>query len=216
MIRLAFETATDFCSVALDAGGEVRVREELAPRRHAELVVPWARELLAEAGLGWSDIDALAVSRGPGGFTSLRIGLSVVQGLALAHDRPVYPVPTLAVLAHAAWRGEGEEPILALLDARMGEVYSGWYRCSSAGVEPLGRDRVHPPSAIEAPDARAWIATGSGVAAYPQEIAAAVEVSEQRPDAWPGARSVLALAESADPVTAWTLQPIYVRDEVAG
>lgn len=215
---LAIETATDFCSVALDAGGEIRVREQLAPRRHAELVVPWINELLAEAELGWSGIDAFAVSRGPGGFTSLRIGLSLVQGMALVGDRPVHPVGTLEVLAAAAWSGEGEENILALLDARMGEVYSGWYRCSPAGIVSVDRERVQPPLALSSPEAVSWIAAGPGLAAWPDEVASAtgVDPAAGRPDAWPDARSLLGLAVGVEPVDAWRLEPIYVRDQVTG
>lgn len=215
---LAIETATDFCSVALDAGGEIRVREQLAPRRHAELVVPWINELLAEAGLGWSGIDAFAVSRGPGGFTSLRIGLSLVQGMALVRDRPVHPVGTLEVLAAAAWSGEGEENVLALLDARMGEVYSGWYHCSSTGIVAVDRERVQPPGALSVPEPAAWIAAGSGLAAWPDEIASAtgIDPAAGRPDVWPDARSLLGLAAGVEPVDAWRLEPIYVRDQVTG
>ncbi|MFW5926698.1 MAG: tRNA (adenosine(37)-N6)-threonylcarbamoyltransferase complex dimerization subunit type 1 TsaB [Wenzhouxiangella sp.] len=215
---LAIETATDFCSVALDTGGEILARERLAPRQHAELVVPWSNELLAEAGLGWSDIDGFAVSRGPGGFTSLRIGLSLVQGMALVGDRPVHPVGTLEVLARAAWTGETEEWILALLDARMGEVYSGWYRCSPAGIVPIDRERVQPPQSLSVPEAAPWIAAGSGLAAWPEEVASStgLGLADGRPDVWPDARSLLALATGVEPVAAWGLEPIYVRDRVTG
>ncbi|MGO4781239.1 tRNA (adenosine(37)-N6)-threonylcarbamoyltransferase complex dimerization subunit type 1 TsaB, partial [Lysobacter sp. 2RAB21] len=66
MNLLAFETSTEACSVALWLDGEVRERYELAPRRHAELSLPWAEQLLDEAGLKRSQLDAIAIGRGPG------------------------------------------------------------------------------------------------------------------------------------------------------
>jgi tRNA threonylcarbamoyladenosine biosynthesis protein TsaB len=103
MILLAFETATEACSVALWVDGEVRERFELAPRRHAELALPWAEQLLAEAGIARSQLDAIAVGRGPGAFTGVRLGVALAQGIALALDRQVVPVSTLAALAMRAY-----------------------------------------------------------------------------------------------------------------
>ena len=106
MKLLAFETATEACSVALYLDGEVHERFDIAPRRHAELSLPWADALLAEAGLARSQLDAIAVGRGPGAFTGVRLAIALAQGIALALDRPVVPVSTLAVLAAGA-PGEG-------------------------------------------------------------------------------------------------------------
>ena len=106
MNLLAIETATETCSVALSINGEVMELYEHAPRQHAELLLPWVRQLLAEAGLTFNSLDGIAFSRGPGSFTSLRIGIGVVQGLAWASDLPVVPVSSLAATAQAAV-GEG-------------------------------------------------------------------------------------------------------------
>lgn len=218
MNRLAFETATDFCSVALATESGVIVRERHAPREHAELVIPWARELLAEAGIGWRDLDSLAVSRGPGGFTSLRIGLSVAQGVALAHDLPVHAVSTLEALAQTVDPDFTLPRLLTVIDARMGEIYSAWFAVADRSRERIGRERVHPPRTLEVPASGPWMAAGSGLAAYGEEIAAALgeELGEIRPDAWPSAAAVLALAEGTAPRSAWELEPRYVRDDVTG
>ena len=218
MIRLGLETATDFCSVALDVDGEISVREQLAPRRHAELLIPWVRELLAERGIGFADLDALAVSRGPGGFTSLRIGLGVAQGIALANDLPIHPVSTLAVLARAADPDCQADHVLAMLDARMSEVYAGWFERRGDRHELVMPEIVIAPDRLEPPGDGPWLIAGSGWFAYDEILAQRLSgrVREARPDIWPDARSVLALAGEAEAVTAWRLEPRYVRDEVTG
>ncbi|HET6545683.1 MAG TPA: tRNA (adenosine(37)-N6)-threonylcarbamoyltransferase complex dimerization subunit type 1 TsaB, partial [Rhodanobacteraceae bacterium] len=99
MNLLAVETATESCSAALLAGTTLLTRSELAPRRHAELLLPMCESLLAEAGIARSALDAIAVGRGPGAFTGVRLALSAAQGMALALDIPVVPVSSLAALA---------------------------------------------------------------------------------------------------------------------
>src|SRR3970282_890216 len=121
MKLLSCETATEACSVALWIDGEVRERFELAPRRHAELSLPWAGQLLAEAGMAKSQLDAIAVGRGPGAFTGGRLAIAIGQGIALALNRPIVPVSTLAALALQASGGR----VLASIDARMNEGYVG-------------------------------------------------------------------------------------------
>lgn len=116
MKLLAFETATEACSVALYLDGEIIERHEVAPRLHAEYALPWAEALLAEAGITRSQLDVIALSRGPGAFTGVRLAIAIAQGIALALDRPVVAVSTLQViaaslppLAHAGggWEGVG-------------------------------------------------------------------------------------------------------------
>ena len=155
MKLLAFETATEACSVALWIDGDVRERFELAPRRHAELSLPWAEQLLAEAGIAKSQLDAIAVGRGPGAFTGVRLAIAIAQGIALALDRPVVPVSTLAALA---MQSPGER-ILAAIDARMGEVYLGGVRSAMATAwSRSARKPSAQPDAVPLPDGRrlAW------------------------------------------------------------
>ena len=101
MKLLAFETATEACSVALYLDGEVIERFEIAPRLHAEYALPWAEQLLADAGIKRSQLDAIAVSRGPGAFTGVRLAIALAQGIALALHKPVVAVSTLQVIAAA-------------------------------------------------------------------------------------------------------------------
>jgi tRNA threonylcarbamoyladenosine biosynthesis protein TsaB len=94
MRLLGIDTATEACTVALWVDGEVRERFEHAPQGHASLVLPMADALLAEAGLRPAALDAVAVGRGPGSFTGVRIGIGVAQGVAFAAGLPVVPVST--------------------------------------------------------------------------------------------------------------------------
>src|SRR5258706_8076284 len=125
MKLLALETATEACSVALWLDGEVRERFELAPRRHAELALPFVQSLLDEAGMAKSQLDAIAVGRGPGAFTGVRLAVALAQGIALALDRPVVAVSTLAALA---MRGDGAWPV-------------GLATGRSSSREPIARER---------------------------------------------------------------------------
>lgn len=216
MIRLGIETATDFCSVALQAGEHITVREAHAPRDHAVLLLPWIRELMSAAGVGFSDLDSVAVSRGPGGFTSLRIGMAVAQGIALAHDLPVHMVSTLQVLAHAADPNFQARRLLAVLDARMNEVYAGWFEAADGRHVPLADEAVLAPERLMAPVDGNWRVAGPGLDVYSGQIeeALAGRIAARRPDIWPGAEAVLALAKNSAGVPAWEVAPVYVRDQV--
>ncbi len=136
---LAIETSTEACSVALVHGDEVIERSEIAPRRHAELVLPMADDLLAEAGLKRGALHGIAVGRGPGAFTGVRLGVSLAQGMAMALDVPVVTVSSLQALALEA--PEDDAAILSIIDARMGEIYvAAWRREDDGGIALIDRE----------------------------------------------------------------------------
>ncbi|HSM96415.1 MAG TPA: tRNA (adenosine(37)-N6)-threonylcarbamoyltransferase complex dimerization subunit type 1 TsaB, partial [Rhizomicrobium sp.] len=136
---IAIETATEACSAALSVDGRIMERSEIAPRRHAELILPMIEALLAEAGIVRTQLHAIAVGRGPGAFTGVRLAISVAQGLVLALDIPIVPVSSLAALAQDA--PDAGASILAVIDARMGEVYTGAFRrCADGLVEAIGEE----------------------------------------------------------------------------
>jgi tRNA threonylcarbamoyladenosine biosynthesis protein TsaB len=211
---LAFETSTEACSVAVWIDGQVRERFELAPRRHAELALPWAQELLADAGLAKSDLDAIAVGRGPGAFTGVR--LAIAQGIALGLDRPVVPVSTLAALALQA----NARDVLAAIDARMGEVYVGAFRCEHGDAVLLDRERVAKPDDVGLPDGT-WVGTGTGFGAVdgllPRTLGDRVRSFDAT--ALPHAADVARLAvhayERGEAVAPERAEPAYLRDNVA-
>lgn len=160
---LAVETATKACSVALLQNGECREILRLAPNRHAEILVPMARELLAGFECRFDQLDALAFGSGPGSFTGLRIGISVVQGLAFGVDRPVVPVSSLLALAARV----NAPRVLAAIDARMDQVYWNLYRrYEGAGMKALQEPRVSDPAEVRLPDDATWFAAGDGSETY--------------------------------------------------
>jgi len=127
---LALETATDLCSVALLQDDRVTVELTLArPRAHAENLVPMIRDALRYGGAHPRDLDAVAVSSGPGSYTGLRIGTSTAKGLALAVDASLVAVPSLEALAAlAAVLAAPGDAVCALFNARRREVYASVFR----------------------------------------------------------------------------------------
>ena len=122
MKLLALDTSTEACSVAVYSDGVTFSAFELTPREHTHKILPMIEQVLAQVALRLSEVDALVVGRGPGAFTGIRIGIGVAQGLALAADKPVIPVSTLAALAQQAYQQYGATQVLAALDARMNEM----------------------------------------------------------------------------------------------
>lgn len=227
---LAFELATEACSVALLHAGTLLARHELAPRRHAELALPWAEALLDEAGLAKSQLDALAVGIGPGAFTGVRLAIGLVQGIALGLDRPVLPVSTLAALAHP-FLAEG--PVLAAIDARMGELYLGEFEADADGL-PRARasESLWPLAEVSTALATRWgadgsaatgsfIGVGTGFAAGEGVWHAASTARFARIDAaaLPSAAAVARIARrdwhAGLALAADRLEPAYLRDKVA-
>ena len=219
MNLLAIETASETCSVALGINGEVLELYRHAPRQHAELLLPWVGQLLAEAGIGYSSLDAIAFSRGPGSFTSLRIGIGVVQGLAWASDRPVVPVPSLAATALTA-ASSGVDAALVALDARMDEVFTGAYEVNASGImTSVSTEQVCPPENVRVPFPGRTFGVGNGFDRYAALNELASQLSGIRADTWPRASAVIRLAQdwlqSNEPLSAELAQPVYLRDDVA-
>jgi tRNA threonylcarbamoyladenosine biosynthesis protein TsaB len=218
MNLLALETATESCSVALLAGERLFARSELAPRRHAELLLPMCDEVLAEAGLARRGLDAIAVGCGPGAFTGVRLAISAAQGIAFALGIPVVPVSSLAALALQA--PENDAPILAVIDARMGEIYAGWFRRVPDGlVEPIADEVVCAAAELPLASREACNVVGSGWSTYADVLRKrlGVEPVWAEGDHYPQAVDVarLALPRVRDGVAPELALPVYLRDKVA-
>lgn len=220
MKLLAIDTVTEACSAALWLDGEVLERFELAPRRHTTLVLPMVQQLLAEAGLSLSQLDALAVDRGPGSFTGVRIGTSVVQGLGFAADLPVIPVSSLATLAQAVWQKFQYENVLALIDARMQEVYWAHYVLQGQAMALVGEERVNTVAQITIDDEQNVYCVGSGSREYQAQLQSrdGYQVVTDSDYDFPHAAVLAGLAVKAyernEVVSAEKLEPIYLRNQV--
>jgi tRNA threonylcarbamoyladenosine biosynthesis protein TsaB len=166
---LAVDTATRCCSAAVQVGGrlaaEMAVRSD---RTHSEHLMGMIREVLKSASLTVQAIDAMAVSIGPGSFTGLRIGISTIQGLALAGGVPCVGVSSLEVLACAGlpW----PQSIWALMDARKGEVYAGRFREREGRLEQLAPEQVLPLEAVLRTVDSPHLFIGDGAERYQERI----------------------------------------------
>jgi len=164
---LAIDTVAPVIGVALRVGGESRERVERVSRGAETRLVPWVRELCAEAGIGLRDLHGIAVSRGPGSFTGLRVGLATAAGLALGLEVPLWGAMSLAPRARRA--AVGGLGVLALLDARRERVYAAWV---PAGAEGHGPEDVDPAVAFGWA-AAPFVATGEGAVVYREGVLAA-------------------------------------------
>jgi tRNA threonylcarbamoyladenosine biosynthesis protein TsaB len=221
MKLLAFETATEACSVALSIDGEIIERFELAPRLHTQLALPWADELLAQAGIKKNQLDLIAVGIGPGAFTGVRLAVALVQGIALALDKPVVPISTLAALAMQGL-GLGSERILAAIDARMGEIYAAEFYVNTHGlVEPVSEEIVIAPEAYRYESTQMIVGVGTGFAANHHALQNLLITNMQacKADALPHAADIARLAahdyKQGKAIAPDLLEPAYLRNKVA-
>lgn len=216
MRLLAVDTATPCCSVAVTDDGDLRAAAvDASGMTHSRHLMRLLDQVLASAGWRISQLDGFGVTRGPGSFTGIRIGMSAVMGLAQAVGRPVVGVSALELLAWPLL--QCEDPVCALIDARRGEVYCGAYRRVGPAVERLIPDQVAVPGAAigQVPDPCIFV--GNGARLYRDEILAAkgegVRIAprfQQFPDAatlaWLTAER---LARRGQPASA--LRPLYLR-----
>jgi len=220
---LALDTATENCSAALLINGNLRTREMLLNRGHAEHILTMVSELLADADVALQGLDAIAFGRGPGAFTGVRLAASVTQGLAFGAAVRVVPVSNLQALAQRALLQEpAAARVLACTDARMHEVYCGAFERSVGGLATAAdAERVVAPEGVKLP--APWVAAqsvgvGSAFAAYP-ELQAALPGLVVRAGLWPRAAEIVQLA-AAEVRAGRTLAPeealpVYLRDDVA-
>ncbi|SMC46225.1 tRNA threonylcarbamoyladenosine biosynthesis protein TsaB [Desulfocicer vacuolatum DSM 3385] len=175
---LAVDTAEQGCSIALvNDGVPVCERYGSGLKNHAVTLLPLVEKMLVEdAGVCLDGLDGFVVSRGPGSFTGLRIGLSMVKGLALATGKPVAGISSLDGIA---WRmSHAALPVCAMLDARRGEVYCALYQFENGVLMSKGEEMVVSPETALAMVGKRALFVGSGAAAHARYI-----IRELGPDA---------------------------------
>lgn len=212
MNLLAIDTSTEKASVALICNGHISGKEEGAQRTHAQLLLPLIEQLLSEASIGLPQLDGVVFGRGPGSFTGLRIACSVVKGLAWAHDLPVFPVSTLAAIANEASHQRPDispNPILAVMDARMNQLYWG---CSDNSDE-----QVSNASDVIVDGDHSLVLAGIGFLAYRNQLPPSIlaRISNQI-EVYPSASAMLRLVLSGkvSAITAADALPVYLRNQV--
>lgn len=218
---LCIDTATEACSAALMLDHQRDGIFELCPQQQSQRILPMIDELLTRNKVKLSEVDAIAYGRGPGSFTGVRIASSTVQGLALGTDLPVLEISTLAAMAQENFERFNIKQTLALIDARMSEVYYAEYSVNERGVAVLnGKESVISP--VEAknafsryPDVHSYV--GTGFDAYVQELGLQLQ-SGQLNVHYPNAKYMLSIAqqqfENHEKVAVEKIQPVYLRDKV--
>ena len=214
---LGFDSATPDVAVAVTRGGEPLAEAQLGSDgrpRHATELLPEIERAAAEAG-GWDAIGKIAVGVGPGSFTGLRIGIATARGLAQGLSKPLTGVGTLDALARgvAERPGAAGRPVLAVLDARRGQVFAALFDAAGERVwEPF----VATPEELAervAALGQAPLSGGDGSLRFRQDLAQAG--AEVLPDADPGhrlsARHTAELAEGLPGSAPAEIRPTYLR-----
>jgi len=219
-IILAIDTSTEACSAAILQGQHCALRYEKTANTHTQLLLPMITSLLEETQCKLTQIDALAVTRGPGSFTGVRIGVGMAQGFSFGLNRPVFEVSTLAALAHTA----GVKGLVNVaIDARMQEVYTATYDCDKETISTHDEELLCAPSLLIeralTHQTSPMILVGSGWDAYLNKLELP-PLWQHIPHQLPNAKAVALLAyqqwqEGHKGVLSEAIKPIYLRDDVA-
>jgi tRNA threonylcarbamoyladenosine biosynthesis protein TsaB len=219
MNLLALDTTTDQLSVALTRDGQVWQYQGAGAAQASATLIPAIEALMAEAGLRYAQLDAIAFGSGPGAFTGLRTACAVAQGLAYGAGVPVLPVDSLLTVAEEARaRHAPQAPalrVLAMLDARMDELYAAPYLYADGRWQQQAAFGVHAPEALPAWDVDAL--AGNVFASYGERLRWPADLP--RWSVLPLATAMLRLAPAllaqGGAVRAEDALPQYVRDKVA-
>jgi len=223
---LAIDASTEACSVALTVNNKTISEFELAPQSHSLLLLPMIDRLLKKADIKLAQLDGLIFGQGPGSFTGVRIGVGVAQGLAFAADLKVVGVSTLQVMAQQAYSLHQQVDVIATIDARMSEVYAGYYQLNEQGImEAVLNDTVLAPEKLteylskHLSENQQLYGVGTGWDAYKNELES-LKINAGTPEIlFPTAEELLEIGQyyfsKGQAVSAENAQPVYVRDTVS-
>ncbi len=231
MNLLAFDTSTDVLSIAVQRceGDSAQIWHHTGPggAQASTALIPVIQQLMRQAGLQFDQLDAIAFGRGPGSFTGLRTACSVAQGLAFGAAVPVLPVDTLMTVAEEARfmaMESGERDVnscfnvLALLDARMDEVYTANYEFDSKLFNINGDYQLIRPEdlGLEPFLSEGTVVAGNALAVYGERLATgACRYIHALPTASAMLRLAPGLLAAGQAVPADQALPTYIRDKVA-
>ncbi|KAA3624842.1 MAG: tRNA (adenosine(37)-N6)-threonylcarbamoyltransferase complex dimerization subunit type 1 TsaB [Flavobacterium sp.] len=215
---LCLETATTNCSVALSVnGGVIAFREDQSPGySHAEKLHPYIEEVLSEAEIDKNDLDAIAVSKGPGSYTGLRIGVSAAKGLCYVLDIPLISVPTLeSMIINKTFSADYKVP---MLDARRMEVYSAVFDASNQQIRETRAEVLNDSSFADLLEKGRVVFLGNGVAKFQKIINHPNALF--KPEAMPSATDLAGIADrkykKSDTEDVAYFEPYYLKDFISG
>lgn len=217
---LAVDTATEACSAALSSRGSVYQREAVKPRLHHSLIFEMCKAVLEEAKIDIAELNVLVYGRGPGAFTGVRIAASLVQGLAYARNLPVVAVSDLQAVALQALEQSDEQQVLVAMDARMGEVYYGYFVKEGDSVKAIGDEGIVVTDKLAVPKTFTGIGAGSAWPLYRDSLKSTLgtRLIDWYAPMLPKAATLLRLAIpqiiANDTLSANEALPIYLRHPI--
>lgn len=217
MNLLAFDTSTEYLSLAIQKNGELFTFDVNAGQTHSQIILPQIQLLLNSAHLQLSDLDGIAFGAGPGSFTGVRIAAGVAQGLGFGANLPVLGLCTLLALAQAS----SAQKVIACLDARMGEVYFAAYEKVAGEWQTSIEPSLHKPDAVPNVEGTDWVGAGSGWQTYGEQLGHfyGAQLISTQPQLLPNATALISLALptflAGEAKPAALAQPIYIRNRVA-
>jgi len=218
---LAIDTSSPWCSVAIYFSQDhYFYRHERVDNKASQYVLPWVEELMLECSIQWSDIDAIAVSIGPGSFTGIRLGIGLAQGLAYARQKPLIPIPSNdGMLANYIFIMKNyvsnEHPLYVLLDARMNQSYFASYSIkNSIDIQRNGEIQLLNYNAIDFKQVGTFITFEMQSVLNELDITSFDNFYNATPNAI-GIGYCASLKNKLDDFLPQHCYPLYVRDQVA-
>jgi tRNA threonylcarbamoyladenosine biosynthesis protein TsaB len=217
-VILGIDTATAATAAAVwaPAGPAVEARDDPEPGArpaHATRLLALVEEALATAGAGWEGVERIAVGVGPGGFTGLRHGIATARALSQGRGLPLVGVSSLRALAAGA-AGDDARPVLALIDARRGEVFAAAWRGAERLLEPVAIAPADLAARLGAGPLAAPLAVGDGAVRFREELerAGAAVPADRSPAHRLSALQVCRIGAAGEPAERDALVPDYRRD----
>ncbi|BBB24210.1 peptidase M22 glycoprotease [Isorropodon fossajaponicum endosymbiont JTNG4] len=187
MNLLAIDTCTNTCSVSLHTQGETFSRLVQGVEKSSGLILSLCDEIFELGQLSPSALDGIIYTKGPGAFTGVRMCVSVVQGISLAHNIPTMGFSTLELLGFGAFKKYNTNKIAIALDARMSEIYWGIYQ-----NQALSKESLQKPNEVDTLG-KDFIGVGSGWGAYENELIQQTGINTYIADFYPKAENLIAL-----------------------
>ena len=218
-IILNIETATKNCSVSLGENGKLLFVKELNEGKfsHAEKLHSFILDVVKETGLEMKDLDAIAISKGPGSYTGLRIGVSAAKGLCYALEKPLISIPTLDSMARQVSLKKGDV-VVPMLDARRMEVYSAVFDHQYQQIRETKAEILEADSYTEALAAGEVYFVGDGAEKFKELVKH--DNAKFLDDIYPSAKEMSVMSEkkfkASDFEDLAYFEPFYLKDFVAG